>query len=96
MRAREEDSGGEFFKKLLPNFERGMSFGNKYKEINELFLYLSNDLKIDLWALDTLWWKLLNETPCEGEKPNDVSEQTQRFGLEKHHVLVLWTNSEVN
>ncbi len=32
--------------------------GDRYVEMNEIYLYLCQELKIDLWTLDVLWWVL--------------------------------------
>ena len=40
-----------------PAFERGSSPGEKYERINAALLDLAEDLDIDLWTLDALWWQ---------------------------------------
>jgi hypothetical protein len=42
--------------KIWPNFSRGMSEGERYKEVNELLCALAKELKSDLWTLDALLW----------------------------------------
>lgn len=41
--------------KVWPRFDRGTSKGQQYAVLNDLFLELSNRLRIDLWCLDGLW-----------------------------------------
>ena len=49
---------------LLPKLKRGATEGEKYSVLNEIFLALSQDLNLDLWSLDALWWKsdFMNQT----------------------------------
>lgn len=42
---------------LWPTFPRGASDGRKYEIINSVLLSLADDLGIDLWTLDALWWQ---------------------------------------
>lgn len=35
--------------------------GNCYLEMNEIYLYLAEKLRIDLWTLDALWWTIKNK-----------------------------------
>ncbi|NPA90922.1 MAG: DUF1016 family protein, partial [Chloroflexi bacterium] len=80
---------------IWPQFERGMSVGQKYALINDLFLRLSEALNIDLWTLDWLWWELVQQ---EEEGPTiegtalTVEASEQRFRLERHLHDFLVTN----
>lgn len=84
---------------VWPEFERGLSRGERYVRVNELLLRLSGDLGIDLWTLDTLWWFLdeqrgdgpadeaLEETPAAETfviRPDADQPASQHFGLERH------------
>jgi hypothetical protein len=40
-----------------PTFPRGATEGEKYEIINAVLLELANDLEVDLWTLDALWWQ---------------------------------------
>lgn len=46
---------------LWPNFDRGISIGKRYSEINKILLQLAKELNTDLWTLDALWWNLQPE-----------------------------------
>jgi hypothetical protein len=84
---------------LLPEFERGSSFGSRYARINAILLALAAALGIDLWTLDALWWQYSNgsEPPVPGDLVagpvvgrENVSEQ--QFGLERHLHDFLYDN----
>lgn len=71
---------------LWPDFERGSTAGDKYAQINEILNQLADDLDVDLWTLDALWWGL---EPEEEGLTKDAAGQTfmdedQRFALERH------------
>lgn len=42
---------------LWPELRRGASFGEQYRAINEVLVTLADELSIDLWTLDALWWR---------------------------------------
>ena len=77
---------------LWPASDRGASLGQRYAQINEVLNRLARDLKIDLWALDMLWWGLVpdggdgpsgtEEPPVEVETPEDTGDVP--FSLERH------------
>ena len=80
---------------IWPQFERGMSVGQKYALINDLFLRLSEALNIDLWTLDWLWWELVQqeeEGPAIEGTALTVEASEQRFRLERHLHDFLVTN----
>lgn len=79
--------------KVWPAFERGSSFGQRYVQVNNVLLQLAKDLKIDLWTLDSLFWRLLPEDDPEqksiiiqGQLATEAvaADAEQRFGLERH------------
>lgn len=73
--------------KLWPDFERGADFATKYVAINEILLTLSKKLEIDLWTLDSLWWRIKPAgTEGGGDEPSgeELEEEKTRFGLENH------------
>jgi len=45
--------------RLWPPFEH-TPIGERYARVNELFLTIANDVGVDLWTLDALWWRFLN------------------------------------
>jgi hypothetical protein len=77
---------------LWPKLERGESVGSRYSRINEVLLQLSNEIGIDLWTLDGLWWEVADDGGEAGTgEPDDVETrlavangQGQKFGLERH------------
>jgi predicted RNA-binding protein with PUA-like domain len=42
--------------------------GSTYKELNETLLELASRLQIDLWTLDSLWWRVSSSAGEEGEE----------------------------
>lgn len=76
---------------LWPKFERGESMGSRYLKINEFLLRLADDLQIDLWSMDALWWSFQIPRVDKELKPPDQGEvispgiiEAQGFGLERH------------
>lgn len=77
---------------LWPPFERKASFGHRYRVVNEVLLGLAQELGIDLWTLDGLWWAVLDEDPQGEAEELDAADDViaersisdQRFGLERH------------
>ena len=53
---------------LWPKIKRGESFGRRYTKINDVLLGLAGKLGTDLWTLDTLLWKALDEKPADNKK----------------------------
>lgn len=49
------DNGLQIVRLWDPRWE-GDPSGDVYEEMNQIFLQLSHNLKIDLWTLDALWW----------------------------------------
>ena len=74
---------------VWPVFE-GESFGERYCAVNDVLLKLAEALRIDLWTLDSLWWRVKgSDDNGAGQKPDDAPEvdrvegkTDQRFGLE--------------
>ncbi len=81
---------------IWPRFERGTSVGQKYAVLNDLFRRLAEALGIDLWALDWLWWELVQqeEGSVVEEPALSVEVSEQRFRLERHLHDFLVTNWE--
>lgn len=73
---------------LWPEFDRGASFSERYLTINKILTGLAQELGIDLWTLDSLWWRVNRPVapPDKGELPQDPDDETDpyRFGLERH------------
>ncbi len=82
---------------IWPKYEQSNTPGGRYSKINQVLTSLANDLEIDLWTLDALWWSVQagmelphGWTPevavnVESETPPEtVPLVTQHFMLEKH------------
>jgi hypothetical protein len=48
---------------IWPADGRGLTEGERYERVNELLLRVANDLGIDLWTLDALWWRIVSVRP---------------------------------
>jgi hypothetical protein len=46
---------------VLPSFERGASFSDRYLEVNKTLHELASAVETDLWTLDALWWLIKPE-----------------------------------
>jgi hypothetical protein len=86
---------------IWPEINRGTSVGNQYVHLNALLLKIANDLSVDLWTLDALWWQILQEEPGDGKTSGvsvDDESTDQQFGLERHlHEFLLenWDMTEL-
>lgn len=65
---------------IWPEFERGLSFGERYERVNAVQLRIAQEIGVDLWTLDALWWRVDKPTDDDGDGNNG----TQLFGLERH------------
>jgi hypothetical protein len=88
---------------IWPQFERGATFGRKYAQVNEGLLTLAQDLQIDMWTLDTLWWSMLDDSQTDKtgaaaiidtDTPEPLPTVAQRFALERHLQEFLRDNWE--
>ncbi|WP_287371552.1 endonuclease NucS domain-containing protein [Oceanithermus sp.] len=71
---------------IWPTFKRGMSLGQKYEEINKVIVDTANQLEVDTWTLDGLWWLVLErseEVNSDLEESNTALSETM-FRLERH------------
>jgi hypothetical protein len=41
---------------IWPSFDRGSSFGDRYERLNRVLSRIAEDVGVDLWTLDGLWW----------------------------------------
>jgi len=70
-----------------PEFEKGATTGQKYAQLNQLFLRLARALDIDLWTLDWLLWELVREQEQPEAPDVDIPPPTPEahtFSLERH------------
>ena len=83
--------------KVWPEFDRGLSFGERYIQVNELLAQLSEAVGVDLWTLDALFWGLetgdVDITDLINTGDENV-ESIHRFGLERHLHSFLLDNWE--
>ncbi len=75
--------------------------GEKYNLVNQKFLELSKSYNISLWAIDWVWWDLVNNSSDaipdddESDEPpmnERKEERTYNFGFEKHLEVFLVEN----
>jgi len=94
---------------IWPEFHRGEPFGDRYVKVNAILNDLAQDVKVDLWTLDALMWRI--EAPIEspiddtqltaygaGSLPEGESLLPQTFGLERHLQEFLrdnWARTEL-
>lgn len=76
---------------IWPEFDRGESFGSRYKKVNEILLRLKDELtkseqQFDLWTLDYLWWVMPEDSEGIEQSPTFDEDESNdyRFGLEKY------------
>ena len=75
---------------VFPTFDKGASFSEQYAAFNKVLLDLKQELDIDLWTLDALWWKAKLEDIEGGESVDDIEfdleavSDSKSFGLERH------------
>ncbi|MEI4233718.1 endonuclease NucS domain-containing protein [Roseovarius sp. D22-M7] len=82
---------------LLPQTPRGASFGERYSSVNEVLTSLAQELDVDLWTLDAVWWFLHGSEEDDVSADHDQpvvspsepsskapSAKTARFSLERH------------
>ena len=64
---------------VWPEFSWGASFADRYEAVNRVLLDLAQELRIDLWTLDALWWRLtLKGSPrFDGAAAGTSQEQSQ-------------------
>ena len=81
---------------LWPDFERGVDFATKYSVINEILVKLSIELNVDLWTLDSLWWRINDEIDEDIDRAKaTIGEEVEDpliFGLEKYLHEFLYDN----
>lgn len=41
---------------LMPDFDEDVSVGQQYEAVNEMLAATAQELGVDLWTLDALWW----------------------------------------
>ncbi len=81
---------------IWPKYEWGNSFGKKYEKLNQILLDLAQDLNVDMWTLDALWWflrggdvmpkdvSILQEQSVQSDVSDVLPTEAQRFALERH------------
>jgi hypothetical protein len=60
---------------VIPTFEQGASFSDRYVAVNRTLHELASELRIDLWTLDALWWLM---------KPNRASKHAKQATHKPH------------
>lgn len=87
---------------LMPRFDRGARFGERYAAINKVLRQVAASLDVDLWTLDALWWGLRpadedaidtdTDQPPAGVPASDARRRA--FALERHLHDYLFDNWE--
>ena len=85
---------------LWPEFAWGSKIGERYDQLNKILLSLANELAIDLWTLDILWWRVLqsegkNEAEFvsgNGGNEDEYGGENGVCGLERHLHDFLFDN----
>lgn len=80
---------------IWPDFERGISLGERYVLVNTLLLQLSEAVDVDLWTLDALFWGLeadVSELDLLETTSDEENVSFQRFGLERNLQIFLYDN----
>ena len=67
---------------LWPAFERGSTFGSNYALVNSVLLRTAQELGVDLWTLDGLWWAT-EQSDAELDGPSLVVESELSAGTEE-------------
>jgi len=68
---------------VWPKFEWGAPFGQRYRQVNEILKELAREVGVDLWTLDSLWWRVVK--PEESVAAAEAKEAEEAaFGLERH------------
>ena len=65
---------------IWPKFDHGETFGERYIKVNDVLLNLRNDLKLDLWTLDAVFYFI--DKPNDGLVDGPITDT--KFGLERH------------
>jgi len=68
---------------VWPQFERGLSSGERYERINNVLTQLASELEVDLWTLDAFWHIHLYDSPAP-EDEELIEVEGVLFGLERH------------
>ncbi len=63
---------------LWPNVSSSADFADCYTRVNNRLLQLADDLDIDLWTLDSLWWRAKDEPPSGAVERDGSGERSQQ------------------
>jgi hypothetical protein len=81
---------------VWPHMDRNLPFGEKYATVNSVIVALAKATGVDLWTLDSLFWRVQQPTepddPDEGGGGGGGVAGPVRFGLERHLHEFLWEN----
>ncbi|MCX7424564.1 MAG: endonuclease NucS [Planctomycetia bacterium] len=94
---------------IWPDMPRGASFGDRYVVLNRVLHEYAEEIGIDLWTLDMLWWRVEPHMPRgrEADEVDDAAETDEAtmglsasgvFGLEKYlqeFLLDNWQSVEL-
>ena len=61
---------------LWPTQRANIPFGTYYQTVNEILKAIAEEIGVDLWTLDALWWKFASGVP--GPEPTSSSNSAQK------------------
>lgn len=80
---------------IWPEFDRSMTLGKRYAVINDLLRKLSDELGVDFWTLDALFWGIVK---MEEVTEPEVPAIEYSFRLERHlqdFLIDNWERTEL-
>jgi len=80
---------------IWPEFDRSMTLGKRYDIINDLLRKLSDELGVDLWTLDALFWGIVKK---EEDTETKMPVIEHGFRLERHlqdFLIDNWERTEL-
>ena len=77
---------------IFPKFPKGASFAEKYIAVNNILREMRNQLDIDFWDLDILWWNINEEISeqIEADAEEDLIFQFEKYL--KEFLVENWEN----
>jgi len=80
---------------IWPEFDRNTTLGQRYAIINDLLRKLSDELEVDLWTLDALFWGIVKK---EEDTETKMPVIEHGFRLERHlqdFLIDNWERTEL-
>lgn len=83
---------------IWPKFDHGETFGERYIKVNGVLLNLRDDLKLDLWTLDAVFYFINKQDDGLVDGLITDTDTDTKFGLERHlhdFLKYNWNNTEL-